>query len=135
MLVAGSYENSSWFRVEIQGYKFMNNKKMLDVFYVDYGNCEYLDVKDLRRLPEKFNELPWQAIESSLDNINEENWTEESIVFFEKIVDSCRKKPLELRLVRTLLNSRNYTINLVQLNEKVNKELKSNLNCLVFILI
>ncbi len=123
MLVTGSFKNR-WFRAEIQGFKFMNNKKMLDVFYVDYGNCEYLDVKELRRLPEKFTALPWQAIECSLDDIADGDWSEESIIFFENIVDSCQQKRLKLTHCNSSISKRNVKINSVLLADKVSVELK-----------
>ena len=99
---------NSWHRAEIKGFKSKKNRKnqmdkLVDVYYPDFGDSAYLSLKDLRKLPGKFYELPFQAIECSLDGValyeHDQYWSEEAILHFEENVYSCKWKPLQLTLL------------------------------------
>lgn len=102
-----SHENS-WYRVEIKGIETKKNKKIVDVYFVDYGDMAYIDLKHLRKLPEQFYEVPLQAIKCQLDGVSpwpsdpDEFWTEEAIACFEDNVfeSGSRSRPIELTIVK-----------------------------------
>lgn len=108
-MVAGNFNGESWHRAEIKGFKSKKNSqnqmdKLIDVYYVDFGDSAYLDIKEIRKLPENFYELPLQAIECSLADVElnelDEYWQEDVINEFEDIVHSCKWKPLQMKLVK-----------------------------------
>ena len=59
--------DDGWYRVRI-----MKQTTRMDylVHYIDYGNAETVNIKDLRPLPPQFTRLPAQAIECSLSGIS-----------------------------------------------------------------
>ena len=59
--------DDGWYRVRI-----MKQTTRTDylVHYIDYGNAETVNIKDLRSLPPQFTRLPAQAIECSLSGIS-----------------------------------------------------------------
>ena len=59
--------DDGWYRVRI-----MKQTTRMDylVHYIDYGNVETVNIKDLRPLPPQFTRLPAQAIECSLSGIS-----------------------------------------------------------------
>lgn len=107
-MIAGNFNGESWHRAEIKGFKSKKSKnqmdKLIDVYYVDFGDSAYLDIRDIRKLPEQLYKLPLQAIECSLADVElnerDEYWKEDAIIDFEDIVYSCKWKPLEMKLVK-----------------------------------
>lgn len=77
---------------------------LVDVYYVDFGDSDYLKLSEIRKLPDRFYELPLQAIECALDDIqlveDEEEWSEDAIDYFEEITYSGLWKTLELKLIK-----------------------------------
>lgn len=77
---------------------------LIDVYYVDFGDSDYLKLSEVRKLPDRFYELPLQAIECALDDIqlaeNEAEWPEDAIDYFEEITYSGLWKTLELKLMK-----------------------------------
>ena len=60
-------EDDGWYRVQIV--KQTTRVEYL-VHYIDYGNAETVNIRDLRPLPPQFTQLPTQAIECSLSGIS-----------------------------------------------------------------
>lgn len=57
------------------------------VFYVDYGNCENVNINDMRQWDDAFDRYPFQALECSLDNITKlKDCDEKAIAYFEQLV-------------------------------------------------
>ena len=65
--VAKFSEDGGWYRVRI-----IKQTTRMDylVNYIDYGNVEAVNIRDLRPLPPQFTRLPAQAIECSLSGIS-----------------------------------------------------------------
>jgi hypothetical protein len=84
--------------------------ELIDVYFVDFGYSEYVRLRDLRKLLNKFYELPMLAVECMLEDVcinnssekneNEQRWPNESVDYFEEIVYSCKRKPLKLEFIR-----------------------------------
>ena len=95
--------NGLWHRAEIKGFDEWN-KELVDIYLVDSGESLFVEWRKLRRLHERFYEIPMQAIECSLDNVQKnesgEKWIEEEICHFEQMVGSCNYKKLKMRLVK-----------------------------------
>ena len=72
--VAKFSEDGGWYRVRI-----IKQTTRMDylVNYIDYGNAETVNIRDLRPLPPQFTRLPAQAIECSLSGISVIGKTEE----------------------------------------------------------
>ena len=137
-LVAGYFNNSSWHRAEVKGFKSVQQyptdptDPLVDVFFVDFGDSDYLKLSELRKLPQRFHELPLQAIECSLDDLalneNETSWSDDAVDYFEEISYSCQWKALELKLIKysTDVNSNHLKPSVVLtdkkkvINERVN---------------
>jgi endonuclease YncB( thermonuclease family) len=97
-MVAAKSRMNTWHRGEVKGIEV--EKNLVDIYYVDYGDSDYVNFRDLRRLEPKFYELPLQAVEFRLDGIElpdeVKSWSEEAIIFFENVVYSSEIKSLEL---------------------------------------
>lgn len=97
-MVAAKSRMNTWHRGEVKGIEV--EKNLVDIYYVDYGDSDYVNLSDLRRLEPKFYELPLQAVEFRLDGIelpdDVKSWSEEAIIFFENVVYSSEIKSLEL---------------------------------------
>jgi len=54
------------------------SNKMVDVFFVDYGETELISYKDVQPLPSLFERTPFQAIECCLVDIEgvDQEWDE-----------------------------------------------------------
>ena len=79
----------SWCRGKVRSVEMQN----VDVFFVDYGDCEILSSTDLLPLPPCFEQIPFEAIECCLVDIecigNEWDNTFDNIVTIgEKILDA-----------------------------------------------
>ncbi|XP_051790324.1 uncharacterized protein LOC114662109 isoform X1 [Erpetoichthys calabaricus] len=62
---------------------------LVEVIRIDYGDCKYLQLRDLRPLDSQFFATPRQALCVSLEHVtpfNGLNWTSEAISWFKNIV-------------------------------------------------
>lgn len=59
----------------------------MQVFFVDYGNCENKNIDNMRRWEDAFDRYPFQAIECKLDNIIKLKKRDvNAVAMFEKLV-------------------------------------------------
>ena len=107
MLIACKFEKC-WYRAEVKGFQqtddFENPDNFLvDAYVIDYGDSAYLSLSEIKMLAHQFYDFPMQAIECNLYDVvlNEKcnEWTDESINYFENISYSCKWKPITLQLV------------------------------------
>lgn len=68
-----SVDDNRWYRAEVARVSPLNetdvHETMLDLYFLDYGVSSYQKIKNIRRIPPKFLELKFQAIECSLSHI------------------------------------------------------------------
>jgi hypothetical protein len=101
------YHGGEWHRAEVLNTKPNPNSDEIDVYYVDYGDSDYVKLEGIRKLDIEFYSLPFQAIECSLSDIqiNDTNnsdkfeWSEADLSLFEDLVYSCKWKKLKLEFV------------------------------------
>lgn len=116
------YHGGEWHRAEILNTKPNLNSDEIDVYYVDYGDSDYVKLNNLRKLDGEFFSLPLQAIECSLSDIeindannniynnndNKPEWSEADLILFEDLVYSCKWKKLKLEFVEKINSSYNH---------------------------
>ncbi|KAL3883135.1 hypothetical protein ACJMK2_029428 [Sinanodonta woodiana] len=91
--------DNMWYRARIIG---LPGDKMVDVYFVDYGNLETVPYQNLRKLTDQFLVLPCQATKCGLadvENLTGGSWTEEALRdwsdmammkrFSLRVLDSC----------------------------------------------
>ena len=83
---------TKWFRAEIKSTKVrlegVDRPELIDVYYIDDGISDYVQLRDIRLLGSQFCELPMQAIECTTCEVRSKyaNWSEEAIGFFENFI-------------------------------------------------
>jgi len=105
-IVAAPYPNDDkWYRAEVKTIEANDcneNESQLDLYYVDYGDCNYFKTNDIYQLRTDFLKLPFQAIECTLANLkpNEgEEWSEKAIEMFEELSHVAQWRPLMAKVV------------------------------------
>ncbi|XP_058882028.1 tudor domain-containing protein 1-like isoform X2 [Acipenser ruthenus] len=80
-------EDNQWYRATVLSY---TSKDKVYVGYIDFGNCEELNVDRIRPVTEKFLQLPMQAIPCALAGVKPilGIWTPEAILIMKKLVSS-----------------------------------------------
>lgn len=72
-MVAAPYpEDNKWYRAEVKTIKVNDcndNEPQVDLYYVDYGDSEFLNKSEIYQLRTDFLKLRFQAIECSLAEI------------------------------------------------------------------
>jgi tudor domain-containing protein 2 len=106
-LVAARFNGTGWYRGEIKtivkreelsdtnnNTTFSDNtaveqdNELIDLYYVDFGDSAYVEKSALRKLLTEFVELPCQAIQCSMNDIEpseSDKWNESAVDFFEDI--------------------------------------------------
>jgi hypothetical protein len=105
-LVATIGTDQNWHRAQVKG--FLRDEASLggfqvDIYFVDFGDSIYTTLDKLFELNECFYELPFQAVECSLDGVKSAHngqWSDEVICHFENIVFSCKWKKVNLKWVK-----------------------------------
>lgn len=82
--------DKSWYRGRIdyvEEESYSAQEKKITVYYVDFGDSEDMTLQNVYRLPEEFLQLPFQAIECTLTNVQPKDgtWVEEGIQLFEQL--------------------------------------------------
>ena len=92
--------------VAIQVNKAMPHELLFDVYFLDYGDSQFIGKKDILELRTDFLSLRFQAIECFLANIQPcnggnkmEEWDEKTVEAFEKMVQAARWKKLISKVV------------------------------------
>jgi len=104
-ILAAKFSNDNkWYRTElvqvIRNYE--NPERVLDVFYVDYGDSDYKKLDEVLTLRTDFLSLRFQAIECMMKGILPfcgEKWAEESISSFEDLTFTAQWRPIMAQLV------------------------------------
>ena len=125
-LVACKSTKNGWYRGEVKGLKTDTGKTLIDIYFVDFGDCNYVEFNNIRKLQAQFFDLPMNAIECTLDDVEilsyEETWNEEAIDYFEEISYSGQWKSLSLKFVsykEEKYKDKTYKIASVNLFDKV----------------
>lgn len=92
--------DNQWYRAQV----IRKNQKTFSVVFVDYGNEEDIDYKDVRPLSASLLEVAPQAFLCSLDDTDgtEDKWDD---VFFDKFYNALVDKPLKVKVLRMEQNS------------------------------
>lgn len=106
-MVANECFKGQWFRAEVK--EIFHDTNEVDLYFVDQGDSKYSSLRELRILKKDFYSLPQQATMCSLADIEINNknneWCEEDIVLFEKLVDNGNYKKLQLELLGFKIDS------------------------------
>ena len=92
--------DSQWYRAKVQSLA-VNTVKVL---FVDYGNTEVINHKELKCMDSKYLKLPVQAIECSLD-LSKRDWTVEHGTMLEEMASEegddgeVHEKELSLKVI------------------------------------
>uniref|UniRef100_A0A1I8NQ49 C3H1-type domain-containing protein n=1 Tax=Stomoxys calcitrans TaxID=35570 RepID=A0A1I8NQ49_STOCA len=90
-LVLACYEDGLWYRAKITGHD--DDYKMFNVFYVDYGNCQVVHLRNLAKCDASAAHIPFQAKFCRLAGVMDDD----------KITDPKRKDGVN-KLLDALLN-------------------------------
>lgn len=86
MIIFELIDDGLWYRGVITS---VSSENMIDVTYIDFGNCDTVPLSDVRVLKEEFLSDPQQSISCSLANVKPlhgNSWSEESVASFETLV-------------------------------------------------
>ncbi|XP_070558426.1 uncharacterized protein [Ptychodera flava] len=89
IVVAQYSDDNRWYRALVTDVQEQNGDVTLEVFYVDYGNSEWLSITSIRQIQEEFLRLPFQAVECFLAGIEPtleegQSWPEDALKLFEE---------------------------------------------------
>ena len=67
-----------WYRGKVQHIEIGQGTKLVDVFFVDYGESVLMSCKDVQPLPSHLERTPFQAVECCLVDIEcvDQEWDE-----------------------------------------------------------
>uniref|UniRef100_A0A1B6D668 RING finger protein 17 n=1 Tax=Clastoptera arizonana TaxID=38151 RepID=A0A1B6D668_9HEMI len=98
--VAAQYSlDKKWYRAIITG---LPGNRMVEVYYIDYGNSEILSWDQLRHLHDRFKKMSCQALRCSLADIKPNegtNWSSEALLWFS---DTCNNNTFTISVFRTV---------------------------------
>ncbi|XP_055955914.1 uncharacterized protein LOC126815462 isoform X2 [Patella vulgata] len=97
-MVAAPFESdNAWYRAKVIGI----HEDKVDLYFVDFGDSEFVWRNQIRQLRPDFLSLKFQAVECKLANIKPtgENWSEAAIDFFEEITYCAQWKVLIAKTV------------------------------------
>ncbi|CAH0563943.1 unnamed protein product [Brassicogethes aeneus] len=98
-LVAGIFQyDNKWYRAEVISVD--DKTKSADLYYVDYGDTDTVDSKEIYELRTDFLSLNFQAIQCHLSRVAPvgENWSLEAIDKFEEWTHTAQWKKLSARI-------------------------------------
>ena len=86
LCVAQFSEDQQWYRAQVLSVYPESNE--VEVFFIDYGNSETTSIQKLLRTTQKIGELPPQAYQASLSNVepNGGSWSDASIELLRELV-------------------------------------------------
>ncbi|XP_072173774.1 tudor and KH domain-containing protein-like [Diadema setosum] len=90
--------DQSWYRARVLG---LLENDMVDVYYVDFGDCAAVARSDVCLLRGDFLSLPFQAVEFSLAGVQPigDQWAEDAITHFEALTSVAQWKPLMAKII------------------------------------
>ena len=85
--IAQYSEDNQWYRGQILGF-LEDDSEVVEVVFIDYGNGETLSWKNLRKVPKEFTELPPQAIQCKLANVEPVGgvWGKEGVNLLKELI-------------------------------------------------
>jgi tudor domain-containing protein 1/4/6/7 len=88
MCIGQSTDDDMWYRCQVTGVS--GGSGQVAVNFIDFGNSEMLAIDKLRRLPTKYSNLPVQAVECSLSDVEPTgiDWSDETYDLFSALVSS-----------------------------------------------
>ncbi|XP_053689729.1 uncharacterized protein LOC128738536 [Sabethes cyaneus] len=86
----------SWYRAEVIEYY---DDHQIDVFYVDYGNYERIEINDLRLWDDRFDYLPLQAIHCRLANVRSKGIESEDAEATRVLEQAISDRPVVVRVL------------------------------------
>jgi len=92
--------------VEIKVDEYDSEQSVLDLDFIDYGDCQIKPIKEVFEIKSEFLKLHFQAIKCKLADIRcvENEWSEESIVMFEKASHCATWKNVLAKIIQTKAN-------------------------------
>jgi len=109
LVAAMFFADNKWYRAEIiaiQPNESMPNELVLDVYFLDYGDSQFVGKKDILELRTDFLSLRFQAIECFLAHIQPasggsklDEWDEKAVEKFEQMVQVAQWKKLISKVV------------------------------------
>ncbi|CRL00728.1 CLUMA_CG013984, isoform B [Clunio marinus] len=109
IVAAMFFADNKWYRAEIvaiQVNKTLPHELLFDVYFLDYGDNQFVSKKDILELRADFLSLRFQAIECFLAHVQPSNneskldeWDEKSVEKFEELVQPARWKKLISKVV------------------------------------
>lgn len=122
IVAAKSKLNGLWYRGRILNINEVEN--LYEIFFVDFGNCEWINQKDVEDIDEKFMDFPFQAIECHLANVNINNWKQNK--YLEKQTWSLFRNLTEEKILVALILAKQdsvlyinlYTLDGIMLNKE-----------------
>ncbi|XP_067123693.1 tudor domain-containing protein 15-like [Centruroides vittatus] len=111
-----------WYRGRIRTVN--ETSKQVEIFFVDFGNCEWINQNNVEDIDEMFMEFPFQALECRLANININKWKEqkhlekEAYFLFRDLAEGKVLIALILEKVDSILYLNLYTLDGIAINEE-----------------
>ena len=87
LCIAQYSEDGQWYRGQVLGF-MEDDLEIVEVVFIDYGNGDNLSWKCLKKAPKEFSELPAQAIQCKLANIQPVGgiWGKEGIKLLKELI-------------------------------------------------
>ena len=87
LCIAQYSEDKQWYRGQVLGF-VDDSPELVDVVFIDYGNGENISLKCLKKAPKEFTELPPQAIQCKLANIEPVGgvWSKEGVKLLKELI-------------------------------------------------
>ncbi|XP_023223782.1 tudor domain-containing protein 1-like [Centruroides sculpturatus] len=122
IVAAKSNFDGLWYRGRIRTVN--ETSKQVEIFFVDFGNCEWINKNNVEDIDEIFMEFPFQALECRLANININKWKEqkhlekEARFLFRDLTEGKVLIALILEKVNSVLYLNLYTLDGIAINEE-----------------
>lgn len=98
--------DNKWYRAEVRAVEpneHDRNASRVDLYYVDYGDSEYLKQHEVYQLRTDFLTLRFQAIECNLANVKPsgdgEKWSEQATDLFEELCHVAQWRPMLAKVI------------------------------------
>lgn len=97
--------DNKWYRAEVRAVEpneHDSNESRVDLYYVDYGDSEYLKQREVFQLRTDFLTLRFQAIECNLANVKPsdgDKWSEQATDLFEELCHVAQWRPMLAKVI------------------------------------
>ncbi|XP_069690384.1 uncharacterized protein [Periplaneta americana] len=100
IVIARYSKDGCYYRARVVDFDETETEDRINVFYVDYGNSEWVRDSDIRDIESRYLHLPFQAVECVLANINDISDNIDGVQFFSSQV--YNKGMLKARIIARL---------------------------------